>query len=83
MDKDKSKRRSSGTIRAEADAAPVPKALKDDDQRVRSKPVSLRSLAFRDALRTLVNTAPPNKRYKTDAPPYQPPSKSPPKKRGK
>jgi hypothetical protein len=83
MDKDKPKRRSSGTTKTGADVAPVPKAVKDDDQPVRGAPVTLHPLAFRDALRVLVDTAPPNKRYKTDAPPYQPPLKSPPKKRGK
>lgn len=75
-DKAKPKQRSSGIDSSRAAAAPVSE-LDDSDKRVRGKPVSLHPLKFRDALRLLINTPPPNKRYKTETP-----LKAPPKKRG-
>ena len=62
MAKDKPKRRPSGTGKAGADAAAVPKALKDDDKRVRGKPVSLHPLSFKQALRLMIKTPPPKKK---------------------
>jgi hypothetical protein len=79
MAKDTPKQRPSGTSKAGAAATPVPKAPSDDEKGVRGKSGSLHHLAFRDALRRLVDSAPPNKRYKMDTPAVD----SPPKKRRK
>ncbi len=66
------KRRPSGTDKAGATAAPVPKALNDDDKRVRGKPVSLHPLSFKEALRLMIKTPPltkkPRKKRRKRAP---------------